>query len=119
MTIKVLVNELGAHIVADTKQVENKETKEVIAYWVKEPRVVAYSRGEDGNVNVSFSPFCLVSDETEFSIRASHIVSILEPRDDVKQSYEGVVYGQPEEVEAEAAETEIVEVPDAVEPAIA
>ena len=113
MTIKVLVNELGAHIVADTKQVENKETKEVIAYWVKEPRVIAYSRGDDGNVNVSFTPFCLVSDETEFSIRASHVVAILEPRDDVLKSYEGVVYEQ----KTRDVETEIGGV-DAVEPAV-
>lgn len=114
MTVKVLVNELGAHIVADVKQVENKETKEVLAYWMKNPRIISYSRGEDGNVNVSFNPFCLVSDEQEFSIRANHIVSILEPRDDVKESWEAAVY--PAEDEVEAAETEVVEVPDAVEP---
>ena len=116
MTVKVLINEIGAHIVADAKQVENKETKEVIAYWVKNPRVIAYSRGEDGNVNVSFTPYCLVSDEQEFSIRASNIVAILEPRDDVKASYEEIVF--PPEAEA-APEVEVVEGADAAEPVTA
>ena len=91
MAVKVLVTELGAHVVADTKQVENSETKEVIAYWVKNPRLCAYSRGETGDINVSFTPYCLVSDESEFSIRASHVVSILEPRDDVTERYNNIV----------------------------
>ena len=115
MTIKVLVNELGAHIVSDTKQVENKETKEVIAYWLKEPRVVSYSRDDKGDINVSFSPYCLVSDEKEFSIRANHIVAILEPRDDVKESYTKLVYP-----ETEAATEEVTEeTEDAAEPVTA
>ena len=87
MAVKVLVNSIGQHIVADTKQVENKETKEIVGYWLKNPRVGSYSRDEQGNINVQFAPFCIMSDEQEFSYRANDIVSILEPRQDVIDSY--------------------------------
>ena len=106
MTVKVLVTELGSHIVAETKQVENKESGEVIAYWVSNPRVASYSRDDNGNINVSFSPYCMISDENEFSIRASNIVSILEPREDVVTRYNDIVNP---EVETPTTETEVTE----------
>jgi len=88
MAVKVLVNQIGQHIIAETKQVENKETKEVIAYWVSNPRLAAYSKDESGDLAVGFSPYCVLSDEAQFTIRAESIVSILEPRDDVTAEYE-------------------------------
>ena len=90
MAIKVLVNALGQHIVSEVKQVENKETQEVVGYWLENPRLVNYTvraEEEGGGVNVGFGPLCPLSDEQAYSIRAEHIVSILEPRDDVAQSY--------------------------------
>lgn len=87
MAVKVLVNSIGQHIVADTKQVENKESKEIVGYWLKDPRIGSYSRDEGGNINVSFAPFCIMSDEKEFSYRANDVVAILEPRQDVIDSY--------------------------------
>ena len=91
MAVKVLVTNIGQHIIADVKQVENKETKEVIAYWVKNPRVVSYQLDEQQQVNVNFGMFCIVSNENEFSLRADHVVSILEPREDVAERYEDIV----------------------------
>ena len=91
MTVKVLVNQIGQHIIAATKQIENKETKEVIAYWLENPRVVGYAQGEDGQINVNFGAYCMLSDEAAFSIRADSIVSILEPREDVVERYTQLV----------------------------
>lgn len=92
MAVKLLVSQIGQHIIADVKQVENKETKEIIAYWVKNPRVVGYQiDDETQNIGVSFGPYCIVSDEAEFSIRANYIVSILEPRSDVVERYEKII----------------------------
>lgn len=91
MTIKVLVNQIGQHIVASTKQIENKENKDIIAYWVTDPRLASYSVTEEGEINVQFAPYCLISDEKEFSIRAANIVAILEPSDQVKERYEQIV----------------------------
>ena len=98
MAVKVLVTNIGQHIIADVKQVENKETKEVIAYWVKNPRVVSYQLDEQQQVNVNFGMFCIVSNENEFSLRADHVVSILEPREDVAERYEDIVNPKQTEV---------------------
>ena len=102
MAIKVLVTAIGQHLIADVKQVENTETKEVLAYWLREPRVVSYVAGEnEGDVRVRFSSYCILSDEAEFSIRAENIVAILEPKEDVAESYRAAAYPPTPEVTAE------------------
>lgn len=106
MAIKVLVNALGQHIVAEVKQVENKETQEVVGYWLENPRLVNYvprSEEEGGGVNVGFGPLCPLTDEQAYTVRADHIVSIVEPRDDVAQSYSEVVGTTTTEEETEEA----------------
>lgn len=117
MTIKVLVNTIGQHIVADTKQVENKETKEIVGYWLKNPRIVNYSRNKEGEISVAFVPYCLVSDEQEFSVRSTDIVAILEPRDDVVESYSAV--SNPEPVGADLPTVTTEEISNETEPAVA
>jgi hypothetical protein len=94
MAVKVLVNAVGQHIVAEVKQVENKETGEMVAYWLENPRLVSYvprPEEEGGGITVQFGTLCPLSDEQAFSVRSEHIVSILEPRDDVVSSYNDVV----------------------------
>lgn len=113
MAVKVLVNTVGQHIVAETKQVENKETKELVAYWLSEPRIAAYSRDENGNIAVGFAPYCVISDEKEFSVRPESVVSILEPRADVVEKYNEVIANDSvtpavKEVEGMVADTEVV-----------
>lgn len=91
MAVKVLVSSIGQHIIADTKQIENKESNEVVGYWLSNPRVIVYNRQEDGNVSVGFVNYCLVSDEAEFSLKADHVVAILEPREDVQFKYSELI----------------------------
>lgn len=86
MAIKVLINELGQHLIADVSQVTNKETEELVAYWVKNPRLVSYS-SEEGQTAISLLETCPISCETEYAIAAHHIVSILEPAADVTKGY--------------------------------
>ena len=115
MAIKVLVNAVGQHLVADAKQVEEKETKRIIAYLLNNPRVASYSRDEDGNINVGFAPYCVLSDEAEFTVRAENIVAILEPRDDVAEQY--VALTKPEVAGEGETETVVSEIgASAVEP---
>ena len=96
MSVKVLVTAIGQHVIADIKQIENKETEEVVGYWLSNPRVVAYQRQETGeNVSIGFVNYCLVSDEQEFSLKAEHVVAILEPRDDVAAKYVEVTVPSP------------------------
>lgn len=94
MAVKVLVNQIGQHIIADTKQVTRKDTEELVSYWVENPRVLVYGQNEEsGQITVNFVSYCLVSDETQFSISSSNIVAILEPREDVLNSYNTKVFG--------------------------
>jgi len=102
MAVKVLVNAVGQHIVSEVKQVENKEDGSIVGYWLENPRLVNYSarsEEEGGGITVNFGTMCPLTDEQAFSVRAEHIVSILEPRDDVTKSYEEVV-NPPEASEA-------------------
>lgn len=108
MAIKVLVNSVGQHIVADAKQIEEKESKKVIAYLVKDARVATYSRDEEGNINVGFAPYCIVSDEREFTLRAENIVAILEPRADVLEKYTEMFTAPEEAAEEVVADVEPV-----------
>lgn len=107
MAIKVLVTAIGQQVIADVKQVENKESKEVVGYWLTNPRVVTYQTDDEGNVGVNFGSYCLVSNETEFSIRAEHIVTILEPREEVTERYQTIIEPADAE-EAEEVDTEVV-----------
>ena len=104
MTVKILVTQVGQQIIADTKQVTRKDTEDLVAYWVTDPRVVVYSRNEDDSVAVRFSPYCFVSDEREFSIKESFIVSILEPRQDVADAYLAKVAPQTDELSTDIVE---------------
>ena len=97
MTVKVLVTAIGQQIVAETKQIENKETNEIVGYWLSQPRTVQYNRDDDGNLGVNFGLYCLVSDEAEFSLRGDHVVAILEPRQDVVDAWKSLVYPEGEE----------------------
>ena len=96
MTVKVLVTQLGQQIVAGAKQIENKETNELVGYWLENPRVVGYNQSDDDSgLQVNFGPYCLVSDEASFSLRAEHVVAILEPRADVLEAYTNLVNPEP------------------------
>ena len=118
MTVKVLVTQLGQQIVSEAKQIENKESGDLVGYWLENPRVVQYTQNDDeeGGLSVNFGPYCLVSDEQSFSVRSEHIVAILEPRADVLQAYTNLVTPPDAEVAVEGdeaaaepvAETEVV-----------
>ena len=99
MAVKVLVTAIGQQIVAEVKQIENKDTHAIVAYWLTQPRTVNYQQDEPGNLGVNFGPYCPISNEAEFSVRAEHIVSILEPREDVVEGWNNTVYPQPPELE--------------------
>ena len=113
MTVKVLCTAIGQQVIADTKQIENKETNEIVGYWLSQPRLVQYSRDDEGNLGVNFGLYCLVSDEAEFSLRGDHVVAILEPRSDVEEAWRKLVYPEVEETTEEIVTDDAT---DATEP---
>ena len=94
MAVKILVNNLGQHTIADVQQVSNKETEELIAYWVKEPRIISYRQAEEGpGLAIDMSSPCPVGVTTEYAIRADFVVSILDPIAEIEAKYVEVVNG--------------------------
>lgn len=91
MAIKVLVTSIGQHLLADVKQVEDTDTNEILAYWLKDARLVSYSQNEDGGLAVSLGEYCPVATGAEFSVRRDAVVSILDPRADVLATYEALI----------------------------
>ena len=113
MTVKILVTAIGQQIIAGVKQIENKETKELVGYWLSQPRLVQYQRDDEGQIGVNFAAYCLVSDENEFSLRSDHVVAILEPRKDVVDGYNQLVYPEPtEELNDEATDAADTDSPE-------
>ena len=112
MSTKILVNSLGQHIIADVKTVTNKETNELLAYWVKSPRVISYRGNEDGTVSIDFIDYCPVGSSLEFSIASHHIVSILDAKAEVEERYLEIVTPKP--VTLEEFETEPTIEPEVV-----
>lgn len=96
MSVKILINAIGQHLIADTQQVSNKETEELIAYWVRNPRAIVYNRTEDGSVTIDFANPCPITSSTEYAISSHNIVSILEPLPEVEERYLLVVAPEPE-----------------------
>ena len=109
MAVKVLIDSVNNHYVADVQQVENKETGETVAYWLSNPQVVSYERNEEGQLNVGFHNPCPVSGETEYAVRADHIVSILEPLPNVAERYNALIHPSDELAETPTATDEPVE----------
>ena len=122
MAVKVLINNLGQHLIAEVKQVENTDTKEVVAYWVENPRLVSYHLVEDedgsSNVNIRLTEPCVITTETAYSIRADSIVSILDPKPEILQGWQVNVFPpdgpavgdlETKEVEPVSAPTEVLE----------
>jgi hypothetical protein len=109
MAVKVLVNEIGQQIIADVKQVNNKDTEQLVAYWVREPRAILYRAQEDNTVSVDFTTPIPITSETEYAIAAHHIVTIVEPTESVLEHYLAIVSPPPAELEpaTPAAEAEV------------
>lgn len=120
MAVKVLVSAIGQHIIADVKQIENKETNDVVGYWLENPRVVLYNRTEESEgVSIGFANYCIVSDEQSFSIKAEHIVAILEARADVTEKYKELVFPPEDNEPVEATQDESDSVGDLEAPELA
>ena len=98
MATKVLINSIGQHIIADVKSVTNRETEELVAYWVTEPRRVVYVGQEDGTTSISLASTCPIAITTEYAIQASDIVTVLDPTEEMAGYYEKEVNPEPANV---------------------
>ena len=94
MTVKILMTAVGQHLIADVKSVTNRDTEELLAYWLTEPRMITYMQAEDGTA-VRLSSPCPVAITTEYSVAKDHIASILDPTEAILEHYNKEVNPEP------------------------
>ena len=94
MAIKLALLKSGEQVITDAKEllVDDK----VCGYYFIKPHKVRLNRPivltEDGEVNpdsveVTLSPWILISKDEEMGVAADWVVTMVEPIDDVKQMY--------------------------------
>ena len=94
MTVKILMTAVGQHLIADVKSVTNRDTEELLAYWLTEPRMITYMQAEDGTA-VRLSSPCPVAITTEYSVAKDHIAAILDPTEAILEHYNKEVNPEP------------------------
>jgi len=93
MSVKLLVLKSYEDIIADVKEMMSGE--KVISYLLTNPFVTRVNDGEDGTgSSVTYYPYVPLSKQKEIPIPCDWVVSIVEPLDEVKESYLEHVNGQ-------------------------
>jgi hypothetical protein len=97
MTVKLLVLKSLEEVVSDVKELvlEENGTEKVVGFLLKDPRSISLSRSmtlteeENGDrVNVNFVKWQPFSQDNQFQIPADWVVTICEPLEKLKTSYE-------------------------------
>ena len=93
MTIKLALLKSGEDVIADWHELVG-EDDEVAAYLAKSPYVVSIKKtdipneNEPTKVGISFFPWMPLSKDKDIPVNPDWVVTLVEPVDEVKQSYE-------------------------------
>jgi len=100
MSVKLLILKSYEDVIADVKEMLSGDR--VVGYILSNPFVV---RLEDGNVDlparITFYPYVPLSKDKDIPIPCDWVVSIVEPLDEVKNSYLEQVNGKSEDTDTE------------------
>jgi hypothetical protein len=100
MSVKLLILKSYEDVIADVKEMLSGDR--VVGYILNNPFVV---RLEDGNVDfparITFYPYAPLSKDKDIPIPCDWVVSIVEPLDEVKDSYLEQVNGKSEDTDTE------------------
>jgi hypothetical protein len=83
MSVKILILKSLEDVVADVKEMLSGE--KVVGYILNNPYVVSIKEGEQ--TQVGFYPYAPLSKDNAIPIPCDWVVSIVEPLEEVKQSY--------------------------------
>lgn len=93
MSVKLLVLKSYEDVIADVREMMTGE--KVIGYLLKDPYVTRVNDGLNGeNSSVTYYPYVPLSKQKEIPIPCDWVVSMVEPLDEVKESYLEHVNGQ-------------------------
>ena len=95
MSIKLLYLKSGEQVISDVKELIRKDSDKVYGYVLHKPHEIVTSKAvvlpedasDDRNVEVTLSPWILLSADTEVLIPKNQIITIVEPIDSVKEMY--------------------------------
>jgi hypothetical protein len=94
MSVLLLMLKSGEELIAETKELLLEE--KVIGFQLTNPQVLSLSRAttlneeseEENKISVNFSKWQIYSDDTEFRIPIDWVVTVCNPIESLKTSYE-------------------------------
>ena len=101
MSVKLIVLKSDEHVVSDAKELVD-DTKSVKGYSLHKPHKVmtqtplllTEEQSNDNSVEVTLSPWILLSKDEEVVIKPDWIVTVVEPLESVVKMYEEKVNGK-------------------------
>jgi hypothetical protein len=101
MTIKLLLLKSGEQLVSDAKELVSEE--KVRGYLLNKPQKVVANKSmflseeqsfEDINVEVTFSPWILLTSDEDVVVPTDWVVTVVEPLESVVKMYQDKINGQ-------------------------
>jgi hypothetical protein len=103
MSIKIALLKSGESVIADIKELIQEE--KICGYLFKKPYIVNLSPvygflteeprdGEDGEMNISFSPWIPFTMDEEIPVRYDWLVTVVSPAGEIEKLYEDMINGQ-------------------------
>ena len=96
MAVKIAVLKSGEDVIADIKEIVEKETDKQISLLFENPYVVSIEKqdslllteeAETPSANIHFSSWMPLTKETKIMIPHDWVVTIVEPHEDILNSY--------------------------------
>jgi hypothetical protein len=88
MSIKIALLKSNEEVICDMKEVLSGDR--LVSYCFTKPYVVTITdklRGKEKSYKLSFTPWIILSEDTEFYINPDWVVSIYNPVNEVEESY--------------------------------
>jgi hypothetical protein len=85
MSVKLLVLKSYEDVIADVKEMMSGE--KVIGYLLSNPFVTRVDNSEGDSTSVTYYPYIPLSKQKDIPIPCDWVVTMVEPHDEVKQSY--------------------------------
>ena len=92
MTIKLALLKSGEDVIADWREIVLEDGDKVAAYLACYPYSVKIKDGEDASkLGLSYYPWMPLSKDTEIAVDPTWVVTLVDPVDEVKTTYEAKI----------------------------
>lgn len=109
MSIKLVLLKSGEQLIADVKELVTEGEDTAVGYLLNNPHRVEFKKPvllleskenntPDGEIQISLSPWIILSMDQQIPIRPDHVVTIVEPIKTLLELYEEKTNGQSDQV---------------------